>query len=68
MVVVRRHIMKDAEASKRFIAYSLDCATLMGEQTPGWDGKYSGVFDLRGEARGKTSRRRLLQAGISNMT
>lgn len=52
MVVVRRHIVKDAEASKRYIAYALDCATLMGEQKPGWDGKYSGVFDLRGKARG----------------
>ncbi|KXZ55394.1 hypothetical protein GPECTOR_3g52 [Gonium pectorale] len=48
VVVVSRHKMLDAEQSKRCIAYSLDCAALMGSKTPGWDGKMSGIFDLRG--------------------
>lgn len=30
VVVVSRHEMKDADASKRYIAYSLDCAVAMG--------------------------------------
>ncbi|KAG2424190.1 hypothetical protein HXX76_014723 [Chlamydomonas incerta] len=48
VVLVARHEMKDAAASKRYIAYSLDCACAMGAKTPGWDGKMSGIFDLRG--------------------
>ncbi|EFJ50462.1 hypothetical protein VOLCADRAFT_116852 [Volvox carteri f. nagariensis] len=48
IVVVSRHQIKDAEASKRFIAYSLDCATLLGSNKPDWDGKLNGIFDLRG--------------------
>ncbi|PNH03389.1 hypothetical protein TSOC_010552 [Tetrabaena socialis] len=51
VVVVRRHHIKDAEVSKRCIAYALDCAGLMGARGPAgaaWDGKMSGIFDLRG--------------------
>ncbi|KAG2496602.1 hypothetical protein HYH03_005424 [Edaphochlamys debaryana] len=51
IVVVNRHKMNDAESSKRCIAYALDCAVLMGQRGPlgaAWDGKMSGIFDLRG--------------------
>ncbi|GIL91980.1 hypothetical protein Vretimale_18506 [Volvox reticuliferus] len=48
LVIVSRHHVKDAEASKRYIVYALDCATLLGSTKPGWDGKMSGIFDLRG--------------------
>ncbi|GFR53266.1 hypothetical protein Agub_g16048 [Astrephomene gubernaculifera] len=48
VVIVSRHQAKDAEATKRFITFALDCAAAMGAKTPGWDGKMSGIFDLRG--------------------
>ncbi|GLC33863.1 hypothetical protein PLESTB_000812300 [Pleodorina starrii] len=48
IVVVSRHQVKDAEASKRYIAYALDCLIRLGSTRPGWDGKTSGIFDLRG--------------------
>ncbi|GIL65657.1 hypothetical protein Vafri_19234 [Volvox africanus] len=48
IVIVSRHQVKDAEMSKRHIVYALDCASLLGSTKPGWDGKLSGIFDLRG--------------------
>lgn len=48
IVRVKNHRGLHPERSKKYIAYALDTATWMGNQQPGWNGKFVGIFDLRG--------------------
>jgi hypothetical protein len=42
---------ENKEAALTFCKYALDAAVMVGNTNPNWDGKFTGVFDLRSKAR-----------------